>query len=115
MNPLKKILTAARAQELASLAADALAAKEPAPPSPPPSPPDPVPSKYVSGYEVAPGFTIMAIRMPSDANGRPGAIVFAPNLSAAERRQQRLYLSMWPEPKPSAKRPTDSDGGSSVP
>lgn len=52
-------------------------------PTPTPLPQQPV----ASGYQLSPGFSILAIQDPPTAGGLPGAISFASGLSQFERRE----------------------------
>ena len=44
------------------------------------------PSPRATGHELSLGFAILAIQDPPSADGRPGAVSFASNLTPAERR-----------------------------
>jgi hypothetical protein len=44
------------------------------------------PATSVAGFEVSPGFAILAIQDPPTVDGRPGAVSFASNLTQADRR-----------------------------
>ncbi len=73
-------------------AAGSVAAPPPAPggqpgPAAESQPPGPAHEPPAHGFEVSPGFSILAVRDPPGPGGRPVAVTFGPGLSLPERRQ----------------------------